>query len=65
MKNFLTALGIFLIVLLMWLIIGVTKFDRNIFLPSSVLDKAAPLNVNIDVEFIRDLSKPANGPNRQ
>ena len=65
MKNFLTALGIFLIVLLMWLIIGVTKFDRSIFLPSSVLDKAAPLNVNIDIEFIKSLKNPAYGSNGQ
>jgi hypothetical protein len=53
MKNFLTALGLFLVVLLIWL------------LPSSVLDKAAPLNVNIDIEFIKSLKNPAYGSNGQ
>jgi ABC-type nitrate/sulfonate/bicarbonate transport system permease component len=65
MKNFLTALGLFLVVLLIWSLIGATKFDRNTFLPSSVLDKAAPLNVNIDIEFIKSLKNPAYGSNGQ
>ncbi len=61
MKLFFTTLGIFITVLLVWLVIGMKKIDRNTFLPSAVLDKAVPLNAIIDIEFINNLKNPANG----
>lgn len=64
MKVFFTTLGIFIIVLLVWLVIGMKRIDRNIFLPSIVLDKAVPLNAIIDIEFINNLKSPANGTTR-
>ncbi len=63
MKVFLTTLGIFITVLLVWLVIGVKKIDRDVFLPSTVLDKATPLNAIIDIDFINNLKNPANGTN--
>ena len=55
MKVFLTTLGIFITVLLVWLVIGMKKIDRDVFLPSTVLDKATPLNAIIDIDFINNL----------
>ena len=63
MKVFLTTLGIFITVLLVWLVIGMKKIDRNMLLPQTILDKAVPLNVIIDIEFINNLKNPANGSN--
>lgn len=64
MKVFFVTLGIFITVLLVWLVIGMKKIDRDVFLPSTVLDKAIPLDVIIDIEFIKNLKNPANGTNR-
>jgi hypothetical protein len=64
MKVFFVTLGIFITVLLVWLVIGMKRIDRNVFLPSTVLDKAIPLDVIIDIEFIKNLKNPANGTNR-
>lgn len=61
MKVFFITLGIFFMVLLTWLVIGMKRFDKNTFLSSSVLDKSIPLNAIIDIEFIRNLKNPANG----
>lgn len=61
MKVFFVTLGIFFMVLLTWLVIGMKRFDRSTLLPTSVLDKSIPLNVIIDTEFIRNLKNPANG----
>ena len=55
MKNFIKTFVIFSLVLLLWAVIGGKKADRNYFLSSSTLDMARPLNVTIDVEFIRGL----------
>ena len=63
MKVFLTTLGIFITGLLVWLVIGMKKIDRDVFLPSTVLDKATPLNAIIDIDFINNLKNPANGTN--
>ena len=63
MKVFFTTLGIFITVLLVWLVIGMKKIDRNMLLPQTILDKAVPLNVIIDIEFIDNLKNPANGSN--
>ena len=60
MKVFFTTLGIFITVLLVWLVIGMKKIDRNMLLPQTILDKAVPLNVIIDIEFIDNLKNPAN-----
>jgi hypothetical protein len=61
MKNFIVTLAVFTVVLLMWMILGMRKSDKEIFLPSIVLDRATPLNVNIDIDFIRSLKDPAYG----
>ncbi|MBW6441923.1 hypothetical protein K0B04_03430 [Patescibacteria group bacterium] len=61
MKNFVVTLAIFLSVLLLWAIIGMKRSDRSFLLPSTVLDRATPLNVNIDVDFIKSLKDPAYG----
>ena len=63
MKVFFTTLGIFITALLVWLVIGMKKIDRNMLLPQTILDKAVPLNVIIDIEFINNLKNPANGSN--
>lgn len=55
MKKFIKTFVIFLAVLLLWARAGIKKADRNYFLPSSTLDMARPLDVTIDVEFIRGL----------
>ena len=60
MKNFIKTLLIFLVVLLLWAVIGVKKADKSFFLSSATLDMASPLNVTIDVEFIKGLN-PAYG----
>jgi len=60
-EKFFKTLIIFLIVLLFWALFGMKKSDRGFFLPSTVLDKTTPLNVNIDVDFIKSLKNPANG----
>jgi len=64
MKLFFTTLGIFVTVLLVWLVIGMKRVDRNVLLPSTVLDKAVPLNAIIDIEFINNLKTPADGSKR-
>lgn len=61
MKVFFITLGIFFMVLLTWLAIGMKRFDRNTLLPTSVLDKSIPLDAIIDIEFIKNLKNPANG----
>lgn len=61
MKKFIKTLVIFLVVILLWLLIGMKKSDRNYFLSKAVLDRSAPLDVNIDVEFIKGLKNPAYG----
>ena len=60
MKNLVKTIFIFLVVLLLWTVIGVKKADKNFFLSSTTLDMASPLNVSIDVEFIKGLN-PAYG----
>lgn len=61
MKKFIKTLIIFLVVILLWLLIGMKKSDRNYFLSKAVLDRSAPLDVNIDIEFIKGLKNPAYG----
>lgn len=61
MKKFVITLVIFSVVLLMWVLLGMKSPDRGFFLPSTVLDRATPLNVNIDIDFIRSLKDPAYG----
>jgi len=61
MKKFIKTLVIFLVVILLWLLIGMKKSDRNYFLSKAVLDRSAPLDVNIDIEFIKGLKNPAYG----
>jgi len=60
MKNFFITLALFLLVLLLWAVIGMKRADSSFFLPKAVLDSATPLNVNIDVELIEGLN-PAYG----
>jgi hypothetical protein len=60
MKSFIFTLIITLSVVLLWTVIGMKRLDRSVFLSSSVLDSSRPLNVTIDVEFIRGLN-PAYG----
>lgn len=61
MKKFIVTLIIFSVVLLMWGLLGMKNPDRGFFLPSAVLDRATPLNVNIDIDFIKSLKDPAYG----
>jgi hypothetical protein len=60
-KTFIRTLVIFFVVILIWLIIGMKKSDKSYFLPKDALDRASPLNVNIDIEFIKGLKNPAYG----
>ena len=61
MKKFVKTLVIFIVVILLWLLIGMKKSDRDYFLSKAVLDRSAPLDVNIDIEFIKGLKNPAYG----
>ena len=61
MKKFVKTLVIFIVVILLWLLIGMKKSDRDYFLSKAVLDRSAPLDVNIDIEFIKGLKDPAYG----
>ena len=56
MKNIIKTLAIFLSVFLLWALLGMKKADKEIYLSSTTLDKSTPLNVNIDVEFIKGLN---------
>lgn len=60
MKDFIKTIITLTTVLLLWVVIGVKKADRNIFLHSATLDMSRPLNVTIDIEFINKLN-PAYG----
>lgn len=60
MKKFVTTLIIFLAVLALWSVIGMKKVNKTDYISQTVLDMSKPLNVTIDVEFIRGLN-PANG----
>ncbi len=61
MKNLFITSAIVLSALLIWLVVGMKKLDRDFFLPNSVLDRAVPLNVNIDIDFFNKLKNPAYG----
>jgi hypothetical protein len=61
MKNLFITATIFLLTLLVWLAVGMKKLDRDFFLSNSVLDRAIPLNVNIDIDFFNKLKNPAYG----
>jgi hypothetical protein len=61
MRKFIVTLLIFSVVLMIWAIIGMRNPDENLFLPSTVLDRSTPLDVNIDIEFIKSLKSPAYG----
>lgn len=60
MKNFLITLGALIVVVLLWIGLGVRGVHKNTYIPSAVLDTASPMNVTIDVEFLRSLN-PAYG----
>jgi len=60
MKDLVKTFLIVIVVLLLWAVIGVKKADKSVFLSSTTLDMARPLNVTIDVEFIKGLN-PAYG----
>jgi hypothetical protein len=60
MKKFLITLVIFIIILGLWSVIGMKKVNKADYIPQTVLDISNPLNVTIDVEFIKGLN-PANG----
>lgn len=60
MKKFVTTLAIFLTVMLLWSFIGMKKVNKTDYISQTVLDMSKPLNVTIDVEFIKGLN-PANG----
>ena len=60
MKKLVITILIIIFVLLLWAVIGIKKADKNLFLSSTTLDMASPLNVTIDVEFIKGLN-PAYG----
>jgi hypothetical protein len=61
MKNLFITVAIFLLTLLIWLAVGMKKLDKDFFLSNSVLDRAIPLNVNIDIDFFNKLKNPAYG----
>lgn len=60
MKKFIITLALFLIVLALWWIIGMKKVNKTDYVSQTVLDMSKPLDVTIDVEFIKGLN-PANG----
>lgn len=60
MKKFVITLALFLIVLALWWIIGMKKVNKTDYVSQTVLDISKPLDVTIDVEFIKGLN-PANG----
>ena len=60
MKKFIVTFASFLLALLLWAVVGMKRVDNGLFLSKTVLDSATPLDVNIDVEFIKGLN-PAYG----
>jgi len=61
MKKLFITTTVFLSTLLVWLVVGMKKLDKGFFLSNSVLDRASPLNVNIDIDFFNKLKNPAYG----
>jgi hypothetical protein len=60
MKKFVITFALFAIVLVLWSVIGMKKVNKFDYIPQAVLDMSEPLNVSIDIEFIKGLN-PANG----
>jgi len=60
MKNLVITLITFLVVLTLWSVVGMKKVNKNDYISQTVLDMSKPLNVTIDVDFIKSLN-PANG----
>jgi hypothetical protein len=59
-KKFVITFTLFIAVLVLWSVIGMKKVNKTDYIPQTVLDISKPLNVSIDVEFIKGLN-PANG----
>ncbi len=60
MKKFVSTLAIFILVLALWSMIGMKKVNKTDYVSQTVLDMSKPLDVTIDIEFIKGLN-PANG----
>ena len=60
MKNLVITLITFLVVLTLWSVVGMKKVNKTDYISQAVLDISKPLNVTIDVEFIKGLN-PAYG----
>lgn len=60
MKNLVITIAVFLIALVLWSTIGMKKVNKTDYISQTVLDMSKPLDVTIDVEFIKGLN-PANG----
>ena len=54
-KKLLITLGVFIVTTLLWISLGVNPVHRNTYVPSTVLDIASPMNVTIDVDFLKSL----------
>lgn len=60
MKRLLFIFITFIFALILWISVGVKSVQYDLYLPKSVLDISTPLNVTIDVDFLKSLN-PANG----
>lgn len=59
-KKFVITLSIFIFTLLLWVSLGVNSVHRNTYVSSTILDIASPMNVTIDIDFLKSLN-PAYG----
>ncbi|MFC1700317.1 hypothetical protein ACFLZ4_01575 [Patescibacteria group bacterium] len=60
MKKFLITVATFIFVILLWIGLGVRSVHKTAYISSATLDIASPMDVTIDVDFIKSLN-PAYG----
>jgi len=55
-KRFFITLSIFIVTILLWISLGVNPVHRNTYVPSAILDITSPMNVTIDIDFLKSLN---------
>ncbi|GIW69261.1 MAG: hypothetical protein KatS3mg101_0008 [Patescibacteria group bacterium] len=58
MKRLIITFIFFTVAGMLWFISGSQKLDKDKYLNQNILDMSRPLDVTIDIEFLREL-KPA------
>jgi len=55
MKHFFILLILTTAGVILWFCLDIRTYTKSVYLDEKVLDMASPLNVNIDIEFLRKL----------